>query len=433
MCVPVEEVIGGDAPVWDFRPSATPLAARLCTAGGLGPGTATDERRRELLRESGVRVARLDFRWDRIEPSRGAIDFTSHDTMVDAAIEDGIEVIGILAYGNPWASSQTEDDPFVPPDDPADFARFARETAAHFEGRVRRWEVWNEQNGGYRFWRPAVNGDAVAYGTLLALSVSAIHETCADCVVISGGLFFHEQLINGAIEFAHDMLDARPDALDGVGAFGFHPYPLYAPSVAPESNEGRERALGGMVHDLRRVLALHGVGEMPLAATELGWPSYGAVDEAAQARFLSRAILLGAALDLDPLCWFNVTDGPNHGMFPPEDDFGLYRYGSEDPGAPIDPKPARDAMRWLAEIGAGAVFAGAADDTALHAPDEGRFALDFERADGTFRVLFALAPYEASLPDETREVRDHLGRLSAATGPTFTIGPDPIFFVPAGI
>jgi hypothetical protein len=376
---------------------------------------------------------RLDFGWHLIEPERGVFDFAAHDAMVAAAEAEGIEVLGLLGYGVPWASSATDDDRFYPPDDPADFARFAAEVTAHYAGRIRRWEVWNEQNAGYRFFKPEVNGDAAAYGALLSASARAVHEACADCLVVSGGLFFHEQLINGAIEFTHDMLAADPRALDGVDVFGFHPYPRYPPSDPPELDDDDARSIGAMVEDLRAVLALHELGELPFAATELGWPAYGPIDEAAQARLLSRSMLLGAALDLDPVCWFNVTDGPNHGMFPPEDDFGLYRFGSEDETLPIDPKPARDAFRWLAQVGEGAVFTGVVDDAALHAPDEGRFALDFERPEGTWRVLFALAPYEAEL-SETREARDHLGAIVAprADG-RWTIGEAPLFFVPAGI
>ena len=378
-------------------------------------------------------MVRLDFGWHLIEPERGVFDFDAHDAMVAAAEAEGIGVLGLLGYGVPWASSQTDDDRFFPPDEPADFARFAAAVTARYAGRIRRWEIWNEQNAGYRFFKPNVNGDAAAYGALLSASASAIHDACPDCVVVSGGLFFHEQLINGAIEFTHDMLIADPHALDFVDVFGFHPYPRYPPSDPPERDGNGARSIGAMVEDLRAVLVLHGVAELPLAATELGWPAYGSVDEDAQAHLLSRAMLLGGALGLDPICWFNVTDGPNHGTFPPEDDFGLYRFGSEDDASPIDPKPARDAFRWLASIGEGALFTGVVDDPALHAPDEGRFALDFERPEGAWRVLFALAPYDAEL-SETREARDHLGAIvPAPTDGRWTIGEAPLFFVPPGI
>lgn len=426
VCTPEAAVLGRDAPRWWFRPGGPPLAHRLCLAQGLWPGAGTTARRRELVRGTGARVIRLDFRWDEIEPERGRFVLDGHDVMVDAAREDGLEVLGILAYGNPWASAATEDDRFVPPDDPADFARYAGEIAARFAGRVRRWEVWNEQNAGYRFWRPSLHGDAAAYGALLAATADAIHGACADCEVIAGGLFFHEQVVNGAIEFTHDMLTARPDALARVDAVGLHPYPRYPPRDPPELDGPDARSMGAMITDLGGVLARHAIERAPIAITELGWPSYDVVDEDAQARLLSRAMLLGAALGADPVCWFNVTDGPLHGTSPPEDDFGLYRFGSEDDAQPIAPKPARDAMAWLAAIGAEAAFTGVADDPSLFAPSAGRFALDF----GDWRVLWALEPHDVALPDETRRAFDHLGRPVLPEGETWTVGPSPLFFVP---
>lgn len=423
-CTRDAELIGHDAPRWVFRPGGVPLGQRLCLAQGLSPGAGTTDRRRELVRQTGAHVIRLDFRWDRIEPERGRFELDDFDVMVDAARDDGLEVLGILAYGNPWASASTDDDPFVPPDDPADFARYAGEVAGHFEGRVRRWEIWNEENAGYRFWRPSLHGDAAAYAALLEAAATAVHESCADCEVISGGVFFHEQVVNGGVEFLHDVSTASPSALAGVDALGFHPYPVYPPRDPPELDGPRARSMGAMVADLDAVLALDGVTR-PVAITELGWPSIDVVDEDAQARLLSRAMLLGAALGADPVCWFNVTDGPLHGMSPPEDDFGLYRFGSEDAAQPIDPKPARDAMAWLASIG-DAAFVGVVEDPALHAPDVGRFGLGF----GDWRVLWALEEHDVVLPEETRSAFDHLGQPVVSTGGTWTVGPAPLFFVP---
>jgi hypothetical protein len=432
-CGPPAAALGHDAPRWQLRTGGPALAARLCTAQGLSPGEASPSRRGELLRQTGVSVVRLDFRWDQLEPAPGAFAWDAHDAMVSAAEAQGLEVLGILGYGVPWASAATDGSVFYPPDDPADFARFVGAVAARYAGRIRRWEIWNEQNAGYRFWLPNLHGDSAAYAGLLRAAATAVHASCADCEVLSGGLFFHEQIINGALEFTSDMLDADPTVLDEVDAFAFHPYPLYPPQAPPDADELPQRSIFAMTHDLRALLARRGVRDLPLAVTEFGWPSYATVDEDEQARFLTRAVLVSAAMGLDPICWFNVTDGPLHGTSPPEDDFGLYRFGSEDDASPIDPKPARDAMAWLARIGADAVLVGEADDPRLHAPAEGRFALDFERPDGTWRALWSLQPYDIDLPGETRVGRDLLGREVLVTASRFSIGPSPLFLVPSGL
>ncbi len=347
--------------------------------------------------------------------------------MVDAADAAGVEVLALLGYGVPWATSAEATDEFFPPDDPADFARYATEVARRYAGRIDRFEIWNEPNGGYRFWKPTAHGDAAAFGALQAAAASAVRAECEGCTIYSAGLFFHEQLINGALEFTNDMLEAAPGALRDADAFGLHPYPLYPPDSPPEG-EGASRSFAAIDADVRELLARHGAS-LPIAATELGWPVYGRVDEDAQARLLSRAMLLGAALGWDPICWFNVTDGPLHGSFPPEDDFGLYRFGSEDPASPIDPKPARDALAWLARIGEDAVVAGAREDPALHDPARGRFALDVDAPGGRWTVLWSLEPHTVRV-EEPHAVHDHLGAERGTTPADLEIGEGPVFLLP---
>jgi polysaccharide biosynthesis protein PslG len=408
-CIAASDAIGSAPPTWTFVAGGAALADRLCLAGGLNRGAGAESdairaRQVELIGAAGVRLMRLDFTWSVIEPAKGALDFSQFDPMVDAASAAGLEVLGIVAYGTPWASSLTSSDDRYPPDDAADYASFARALAEHYQGKVRRWELWNEPNGGWRFFRPDLNGDAAKYGAMMVAAARSIHEACSDCTVYSAGLFFHTQVVNGALEFSHDMLSADASAFDFVDAYGIHPYTLYPPKTRPEDDAPPERALSGMVEDIARVFAEHHAALPPIAATELGWPSYAPVTEPIQASYLAREILLGASLGLDPLCWFTLADGPDHGTFPPEDDFGLYRFGSDDPAGTIDAKPSRDAMAFLAEIGKNAVPAGASPLAGFFDPGAGRFALDFTTAAGTLTALWQTdgAPFALHLDGETR-------------------------------
>ena len=53
-----------------------------------------------------------------------------------AFLEAGLEVIALLDYGNPWASSLTEDDPTYPPDDPEDFEASLEGDGEYVELRI---------------------------------------------------------------------------------------------------------------------------------------------------------------------------------------------------------------------------------------------------------------------------------------------------------
>jgi len=439
-CVLASRAVGGNAASWSFAPGGGALADRLCLAGGIdrGAGTAADAvraRQKELVMATGVRVVRLDFPWSVVEPSQGAFDYSALDPMVDVALSAGVEVIGILAYGTPWASSLTTSDDKFPPDDPLDYASYARALAQHYQGKVKRWELWNEPNGGWRFFRPKLNGDADQYARMMVAAASAIHEVCPDCRVYSAGLFFHSQVVNGALEFTQDMLTANATAFQSVDGYGIHPYTMYPPKTAPEDDTTPERAVSGMADDIAAVFAKHHATPPPLAATELGWPSYAPVSESLQADYLARDILLGASLGMDPLCWFNLADGPNHGTFPPEDDFGLYRFESDVPGKNIDAKPARDALAFLAQLGVGALPAGASEAGGFHSPEHGRFALDFDSPAGTWTALWQTTNVEVSWHFEGEGRRAFGVTGSPVADPAagaldLVVGGSPLFLVP---
>ena len=81
------------------------------------------------LQRVGAKTLRSDVLWHLVEPEQGVWDWERYDALVEALYEADIELIALLAYGNPWASSQTSTDPLYPPDDPTDFANFANEGA----------------------------------------------------------------------------------------------------------------------------------------------------------------------------------------------------------------------------------------------------------------------------------------------------------------
>src|SRR6202022_1688902 len=141
----------------------------LAAAGNFVPGSALSERVASYRRLArlGVRAVRIDLRWTDVQPvgGRGRFDFTATDREVGAIRGAGLEVIGILDYGNPDYSSAGAlaygehgaggsgsfglgDPSLYPPDHPATFAAYARATARHYRLAVAAWEVWNEENEG---------------------------------------------------------------------------------------------------------------------------------------------------------------------------------------------------------------------------------------------------------------------------------------------
>ena len=289
-----------DPPVPPAEP--TPLAwvevePDLCAARGLSTSTGNLQTAYDVLVELGVTSIRGGVHWHRVESSPAVFDFSAFEPVIDELLTIGVEPLSLLAYGNPWASSDPEADAYYPPDDPADFAAYAGATAEYFAGRVGRYEIWNEQNAGYRFWKPELSGDPVAYGALFTLAAEAIHAADPAAEVLIGGTFFHEQFIIGGLEFLASM---GPDAWAAADGLAFHPYTFYPPAVPPEYAGSSETSLGQgeiplveMIAQLRALAADNGRPDLPLVVTEFGWPDWGSVDAAEQADWTERSVLLG--------------------------------------------------------------------------------------------------------------------------------------------
>jgi len=73
--------------------------------------------------------------------------------MIDREIKAGIEPLVVLAGVPAWASTHPEKWEYLgpgslyPPTDVADWQEYCKQTAQHFKGRVKYYEVWNEPNG----------------------------------------------------------------------------------------------------------------------------------------------------------------------------------------------------------------------------------------------------------------------------------------------
>ena len=326
------------------------------------------------LAAAGVKVIRQDFLWQRIEPEPGVYDFSYEDALVDAAAEHGIEVLAILAYGNPLYSrlgalAQSAGlgggvPPFgiaatylYPPDPehlPA-YRRFARATAAHFAGRVRLWEVWNEENVGWRFWPP--HEEAPAYGALLKEGSAGLREGNPAARVSLGGLFYPEVPPGlpeqGAIRYLANLYGAHPDIGASVDVVAWHPYPY--PFVAPEVVLPANTSVPGSADAVRGFLESRGDRE-ELWVTEAGWPThieYGVTPDK-QAAYLVRSFAELWAEDVRLVTWYCYADGPAaaHNQ---EDAFGLV----EADGAP---KPAYRALTTFTNVLGDAVLDGARSD-----------------------------------------------------------------------
>lgn len=443
------------------------------------PGATAAERSAAYheLYHAGVRAIRLDMVWHRVERPAGSFDFGELDAEVAAITAAGLRVIGLLGYGHPAYSTAggaveratgggglppfgVGSAHYFPPDDPADFARFARETAEHFGDEVLAWEVWNEENEGWRFWAP--HEDPAAYADLLCAAYGELKGVDAATPVLFGGVFY--PALPGGIpgmsgpDFVRAAYEARPRVRECFDAMAYHPYPY--PFTSPELDVPIRGSVLSAAAGMRRAMPPED-RDKPLWITEIGWPThdraYG-VSEEKQAQYVARMQAATFAQEGVPVVnWYTYGDFEDPSGANQEAHFGFFDASGE-------PKPAYKALQTFDDVFRGASFMAHRSEE-LGLPPGGLmtggrgFALEYASAEATITALWyanesvaeaqgaggaadggLLAgetitvelPVEAAIVD----VVDHLGvrRSAIAEGGAVTLelGPGPLYVIDRG-
>jgi len=249
----------------------------------------------------GVKWARCQTGWARCEKTKDRYDFGWLDEVVDGLLKIGIQPWFNLGYGNPLYTPKADETAvgWVPVfDDTAMEAwkRFTARIAAHFRGRVRHYEIWNEPNI-TNFWKPG-KPDAVSYVKLVEQTAPIIRQHVSDAVIIGGA-------------FAGIPMDYIRKCLEAglarhMDKMSYHPY-----RPTPESGYDKE------VRAMRELLAQHGGATVALWQGENGCPSQkggaGALrdmdwNETRQAKWLTRRILSDLRLEIELTSYFLIVD-----------------------------------------------------------------------------------------------------------------------------
>jgi len=327
-------------------PSGSPYAGKV----GLNTNLAAlnepaIERTLTTLRAGGVTMVREDLAWASVEPTRGQYDWTSLDNLMTAAADTGVDVLGILDYSAPWASSDPSGrgGKFYPPAQTSDFVAYAAAIADRYGAGGSFWtshpelsarplaaaEIWNEPWSS-SYWMP--QPDPARYLALARPTTAALHAR-GITVLVSGDLL--EGHPGPSDTWLNSLLQLDPALNTWVDALSVHDYPSPR-GAAPSSTSGNPLFRFDRLGIIQaRVTAKLGA-PMPIWVTEMGWSTTdaaGAVDEATQAQFLTQA----ARLAIDQ---FHVQKVFVYSWNAGGDGFGLRRGDGT-------PKPAWSAIESL--------------------------------------------------------------------------------------
>jgi len=362
-----------------------------------------------VLRRLGITEIRDELGWGGVERRKGAFALPEGPSaFLDVAVKLGIRPLLIFDYSN----RHYDGGGFPNSDEAVDaYARYCRELAVIFRGKVDAFEVWNEWSGGCGMkGRPGENTPE-AYARLLKAAYRTVKAARREVTVVGiGGEHskHHFEKIRG-------MLEAG--AGHHLDALSVHPYRY------PRSPE--ESDLVGEVEKVADLAREHGAS-VRLWITEIGWPTHvgkRGVDERTQARYAVRtmALLAGTGF-VDKVHWYDFkNDGMDRGHN--EDNFGIVWHQDYN----WAPKPAAVALSVFARETAGA------EPKSLWQVGNARVAR-FQRPDGTDLIVAWAAPGAASVTVDGEEVtvRDTMG-VPTRLKDRLDLGPDPLYVTGRGL
>ncbi len=194
------------------------------------------DREREALAASlcGAKVLRTDARWERhLERAQGNWDFSWLDHTVEANAQYGIELQLILSYAPYWSwakdwksfSSDPKREKRGGRPDYEHWRNFVDKTSAHYKGKIRFYEVWNEPDLDH-----FANFPPGEYLKMQESAYRAVKSNDPQAMVMNGGLagiaHNHSQRRKGFID---QILDS-----DTIDIFAFHAhgdFAVYQPQI----------------------------------------------------------------------------------------------------------------------------------------------------------------------------------------------------------
>jgi len=249
----------------------------------------------------GVGWVREEFPWGVVEPQPGKYAWARTDSMMAAASQAGVNVLGILGYSAPWASSDPSGagNSKYPPRLAADYARYAAAVVSRYGPDGHFWssrpdlrarpltavQIWNEP-WGHWFWKP--DPSPAAYAKLARTAAAAIRAVKPATTILVAGDVLQVRTDGAIVDWLRNLRAADPGLNTLVDAYSVHPYP-YPRTHSPYVDRADPR------WDYRRVTLTRQIDpSLPIWITEVGWSTASTSDsvtEAAQAAYVRDAVV----------------------------------------------------------------------------------------------------------------------------------------------
>lgn len=284
----------------------------------------------ELAWNAGVRWQRILFYWDAIQPEWNGQSLPNRfasDAILKNELDRGFQLVGVI--GNPprWATGEgsVPKNLELPVDDPNNnWARFVRQLASTYAGRIDTWVVWNEPD--IRPGQPGStwNGTEAEYWLLLKTGYKAIKAGNPKATVAFAGTTYWADARDGRKLFFERVLEqgARdPEAAANGFFFDLVPFHIYSSPYKVYEVAQTYRAVMKRF-GLDKPIWLTETNVVPADDPQASVPRAGArasLEE--QASFVLQTVALARAAGIERVQFYKMMDGPIEGGEP----YGLVR------------------------------------------------------------------------------------------------------------
>jgi hypothetical protein len=281
-----------------------------------GQGTPWQDRKRalELSKNAGVYWIRQQVRWQDLQGAPGtacySICWGELDQIVDDSAAAGVNLLLSVVAAPGWATSDGRNG-MPSRANLGEYSNFMGQMAARYSGKVKAYEIWNEQNLAHE------NGGRVAsaelYMDMLVGASQAIKAADPNAIVVSGAPSSTEtnaaSIAISDIRFLRQMFaDSRfRGAVDVVGVHpggaSNPPDTMWPDNPGPGPNFVTSREFYfRRIEDVRAAMLDAGLEDMKIWVTEFGWATrnntrgyeFGnRISYQKQAEWISRAFLMG--------------------------------------------------------------------------------------------------------------------------------------------
>ena len=320
----------------------------------------------DMMQAAGIRIVRLDLRWQATEVRRGVYVWTGYLEWAEELARRKMRPMLVLDYGNPlYSSGSSGTSPWAPRTEAERraFSNWAAAAAKAFAPYDPIWEIWNEPEFD-GFWPPKSNSGA--YFALAAETCHAMRSVVPRAVIVGPAAANVPKPLSRRPAFLVDFL--RTSGARCLSGVSVHPY-LKISEMGFTPILWRElRVMIAQSIPEPRPFVLS--SEWGLSTTEVKG------DERFQAAYLVKLTVLNAAAGIPVSIWYDWRDdGPDPANI--QHNYGLVRQNGQ-------PKQSLLALKTLTHVLGGYRFARKLDV-------RGATILVFEKPDSKQKVAVAWA------------------------------------------